>query len=146
MSLSAEELQLLPETIRNMIPILGLANVLTVVEKLGGSTWQVAEGKTAEGRQKRVALAEIVGSEIEQILHQHYAGDSIYIARCKVLITRLRDSAIHHEFDQLINNNISARSAVAQLARTHKLSDRWVWNILKNMPLQSDQPDLFNHY
>lgn len=147
MILSAEELDLLPDTIRNMIPILGLVDTMTVVEKLGGSTWQVAEGKTEEGRQKRAALAGLVGDEIESKLHQYYAGDNLYIAQCKALITKLRDAAIHQEFEFLIQKGkLSARSAVTCLAQKHRLSDRWIWEILKRLPLESPQADLFSSH
>lgn len=144
MNLTDEQLELLPETIRSMVQRIGLANTLVVVKKLGGTTWRVADGKTDDGRKQRKALADLVGEAIEAALHQHYAGADLYIAQCRALMTGLRDAAIHQEFDHLIRQGISARTVVTRLARQHRLSDRWIWEILNKVPVSSPQTELFD--
>lgn len=145
MNLTEEQLQLLPKTIHSMVQRLGLTNTLVVVEKLGGTTWRVAEGKNDDGKKQRQALANLVGEAIESELHRHYAGADLYVARCRLLIIDLRDAAIHQEFERLIREGISARAVVARLARQYQLSDRWVWEILNRLPIsaQTNQAQLF---
>lgn len=140
MHLTDEHLDLLPETLRGMVQHIGLANTLVVVEKLGGTTWRIADGKTEEGRKQRRALVDLVGEDIEAALHRYYVGNDLYIAQCKALLIELRDAAIHQTFDEMNREGVSARNIVTMLARQHRLSDRWVWNILNRVPVRVDNP------
>lgn len=145
MSLTDDQLALLPKNILDMVARLGIADTLIVVEKLGGTTCRIAEGKTSQGREQRRALAALVGEKVETALHRHYAGEDLHVAQCKALLISLRDAAIHQAFDALIREDNSARKVVAQLARQHRLSDRWVWNILNKAPVvHASQASLFD--
>ncbi|RUI34564.1 Mor transcription activator family protein [Pseudomonas aeruginosa] len=121
----------LPPQIQEMVARIGLPATLIVVSRLGGTTWRVAKGKTQSGEAKRAALAEIVGSEVEELLHREYAGEILYLAQCKAAGLQWRNMDIHARFEQGIRKGIPANTLVAELARECQISDRRVWTILK---------------
>lgn len=55
-------------------------------------------------------------------------------------LRRLRDLGIHRQFEQEVRKGVSANAAVAALARENKLSDRWIWEILKQPLGQEEAP------
>lgn len=137
--------ELLPEHVRDMVTRIGLPATMRVVHHLGGITWRIAEGRTAEGESKRAALADIVGSDIEELLHREYAGEEIYVARCHLALLQWRNIEINQRFEQGVREGLSARSLVAELAREYRLSDRRVWIILKkHLPPLPEQGTLFH--
>lgn len=136
--------ELLPRSVRDMSQRLGLSATLVVVEKLGGISWRVAEGRGGEGEARRAALAELVGSDIEEQLHHHYAGEELYLAKCDAALRRLRDLQIHRRFEAGVRQGRGARDLVAELAREYKLSDRWVWEILGRFLPEPAQGTLFH--
>ncbi|MFT0211807.1 Mor transcription activator family protein [Pseudomonas sp. F1_0610] len=133
----------LPKSVQEMIALIGFSNTLKVVQALGGTTWRVAIGRSAEGEAKREALAEMVGSEAEQLLRQHYAQNEIYLPRCCALLRKVRDLNIHNEYDIAIKQGLSARDTVWQLARQYQLSDRRVWDIVNSYIPDQEQYALF---
>lgn len=136
--------ELLPRNVRDMAARIGLPATLMVVDKLGGTTWRIAEGRNPEGEAKRAALAELVGSEIEEQLHREYAGEEIYLARCHAAVLRWRNLEIHARFEQGVREGRTARDLVAELAREYRLSDRWVWEIVNQHLPALDQGQLFH--
>ncbi|KSI64630.1 Mor transcription activator family protein, partial [Pseudomonas aeruginosa] len=91
---------MLPDTVRDMAGRIGLPATLVVVEQLGGTSWRIAEGRARRGEARRAALAELVGSDIEEQLHTHYRGEEIYVARCHKALARWRDLEIVERFEQ----------------------------------------------
>lgn len=137
---------LLPPNVQDMAQRIGLPATLVVVERMGGTTWRIAEGRTAEGEAKRAALADLIGSELEQLLHREYSGEEIYLARCHKALLHWRDLAIHQRFEQGVREGVTARTLVAELAREFQLSDRRIWDVLKHHPLSTstEQGTLFH--
>lgn len=133
---------LLPASIRDMVGRIGLSSTLTVVERLGGITWRVAEGHGPEGAAKRAALADWVGTDIEELLHRHYRNEELYIPRCHAALLALRNQHIHQRVEQGLRQGYSACALVIDLAREYRLSDRRVWEILKQVPVP-EQGGLF---
>lgn len=133
---------LLPASVRDMVGRIGLLATLTVVERMGGTTWRVAEGHGSEGAAKREALADWVGTDTEMLLHRHYAGEEIYLPRCHSALVALRNQQIHQRVEQGLRQGHSASALVADLAREYRLSDRRVWDILKQVPVP-EQGGLF---
>ncbi|MBG6291040.1 hypothetical protein I5I61_26590 [Pseudomonas nitroreducens] len=121
----------LPEQVLEIAQLVGMPAALRLVGELGGTTWDFAHGANRNGVIKVAALADIVGDEAAERLTARFGGDSFYIARCDVALRRLRDLEIHQQFEQAVREGVSARTVVAELARTYKLSDRRIWIILK---------------
>ncbi|MOA63176.1 hypothetical protein D3C78_1888090 [compost metagenome] len=55
----------------------------------------------------------------------------------------MRDLEINAQFVQGVREGVSANTLVAELARTYKLSDRRIWEILKQ-PSPEATGDLFH--
>jgi len=136
----------LPELAADMVARLGMADTLQIVERLGGLTVRIAVADTPPSRPPREPLSRVIGVDLEQRLHRHYASEILYIPRCAQLLAQQRNQAIHSEFEALLRKGKSARSIVATLARQFGLSDRRIWDILK-LPLSGEthaaQPSLF---
>lgn len=129
---------LLPRQILDIARAVGMPTAMRLVEELGGTSWEFAKGSNRNGLIRVAALADILGEEAARRLTQHMGGEKIYIPRCADALRRLRDLDIHRQFEQAIREGVSANTAVAALAREFKLSDRWVWEILKQ-PLEQEE-------
>jgi len=128
------ELSSLPATARDMAEVIGLRKTLRLVEALGGTTFPVPKRETKLGELRFNVLADVVGVDAADILVRRYGSTDLYIPRCAEALRRARDTAICREYDRLIQT-MSGNEAVQRLARTHRLSDRRVFDILKNTPV-----------
>lgn len=135
----------LPPTVRDLVRLVGPAKAMDLVTALGGTTFPVAQGRTRQGQIRYEMLAEIVGYTAADRITQHYSGESLYIPRCEGALRQARDRAIHDQFDRLLAQGWTATRAVGELARLHRLSDRRVWSILKQLPAHppAEQGQLF---
>jgi Mor family transcriptional regulator len=136
---------LLPENVRDMAQRIGLPATLVVIDRLGGTTWRVAEGRNVEGTAKRTALADLVGRDIEELLHREYAGEELYLARCHTALVYWRNLEINARFVQGVREGVTARTIAIELAREYSLSERWIWRIVKqHYPDTVEQGQLFH--
>ncbi|MDA8483612.1 hypothetical protein NNO07_11060 [Pseudomonas resinovorans] len=138
--------ELLPRQILEIADIVGLPTAMRLVDELGGTSWEFAQGASRIGMIKVAALGDILGEEAAELLTSRLGGDKIYIPQCSAALRRLRDLEIHRQFEQAVRKGTSANAAVAELARLNKLSDRRIWLILKR-PMHSatsDSPGLFD--
>jgi hypothetical protein len=129
---------LLPRQILDIAASVGMPTAMLLVEQLGGTSWEFAKGSNRNGLIRIAALADILGEEAASKLTRHLGGEKIYIPRCADALRRLRDLKIHRQFEEALLKGASANTAVAALAREFKLSDRWVWEILKQ-PLEQEE-------
>lgn len=125
---------LLPESVRNMADCLGHKAALAIVRAFGGSTIRCPEEnhtreKCSESPQNN--LIDAIGCEQSaRIFMRVYQGLVIYIPRCTDALLAMRNLEIHQEAEKSLRRGLSMRSAVAQIAMKHKMSERWVWHIL----------------
>lgn len=134
--------RVLPQQVLDIAEAIGMPATQELVEALGGTTWPVAQGKSRSGIIRHEALIGIIGVDAADIMAKHWANVPLYIPRCDVALRSLRDYKINTEFEQGVREGISANILVAELARSNKLSDRRIWEILKT-PTQQE-PDLFH--
>ncbi|MGK4344016.1 Mor transcription activator family protein [Ectopseudomonas oleovorans] len=135
--------ELLPVQVRDIADLIGLPDTLRLVEHLGGTTWDFAKGRNRHGQIRIAALGDILGEETAARLTSHLGGEKLYIPKCDAAVRRLRDLEIHRQFEQGLREGVSANTLVAELARANRLSDRWVWLILKQPMSAPDQTALF---
>ena len=131
---------LLPRQILDIARVVGMPTAVRLVEELGGASWEFAKGSNRNGLIRVAALADLLGEEAARRLTQHLGGEKIYIPRCADALRRLRDLEIHRQFEQAVREGVSANTVVAELARSNRLSDRRVWEILKQPLAQEDAP------
>ncbi|MCY1510142.1 Mor transcription activator family protein [compost metagenome] len=123
--------ELLPGRILEIAAAIGLPATQRLVEQLGGTTWTPAKGVRRLGIIRHEALSEIIGHEAAAIVAQRWANVPIYIPRCDAALRRLRDLEINRQFEQGVREGVSANTLVAEFARAYGLSDRRIWEILK---------------
>lgn len=123
--------ELLPRQLLEIADAIGLPAAQRLVDELGGTTWPVAKGVRRLGVIRHAALIEVVGERAAGIMAERWANVPLYIPKCDVALRRLRDLEINRQFVQGVREGISANTLVAELARSYKLSDRRIWEILK---------------
>ncbi len=119
----------LPPTARLLAEIIGLPEALRLIEALGGLTIAFSKGQRRDGQARYAEVAEIVGEAGALLLAERLGGAPISIPRCTAAMRAARDDQMREQFDKL-TRNVSARAAVAQLARERRMTDRNVWRIL----------------
>jgi len=133
---------LLPRQVLDIAEAIGIPATQRLVDELGGTTWPVAKGKRRLGIIRHEALVNVVGLEAAEIMAKRWANVQLYIPRCDAALRSLRDHEINTQFEQGVREGISANTLVAELARSNKLSDRRIWEILKTPT--DREPDLFH--
>lgn len=123
--------ELLPRQLLEIADAIGLPAAQRLVGELGGTTWPVAKGVRRLGVIRHAALVEVVGERAATIMAERWANVPLYIPKCDTALRRLRDLEINRQFVQGVREGISANTLVAELARSYKLSDRRIWEILK---------------
>lgn len=142
--LADSDVELLPATARELVRVVGLTAVIKLIESHGGTSLLVPQGKNRAGQAAYEALAELIGYKEMAALAEHYRGDDVlYIPSCKAALRAVRNRLIRADFDAYTREE-SANRAVTKLARIHDLSDRRVWEILKEVDLaRVEQVSLF---
>jgi Mor family transcriptional regulator len=147
MTVQIAQLQnLLPDSIHEVAAAIGMPATLRLVERFGGTTLQMRMGANRLGRAALDALSQQIGHDETQKLALLAGGEPLYIPRCHVAVRRLRDLAICSAFEASVRSGTTANFAVTELALKYKLTDRWVWRILKETPIHVEPPtpDLFH--
>jgi hypothetical protein len=133
-TLAELDLEHLPAMAQELADSIGLRKTLRLVEALGGTTFPVPKRETKLGELRFNVLADVVGVDAAEVIVRRYGSTDLYIPRCADALRRARDTAICREYDRLIQA-MSGNEAVQRLARTHRLSDRRVFDILKRTPM-----------
>lgn len=114
----------LPERARELVRLLGLAAATKLVQAFGGVTITVPKGDGRLGVIRREHLIEVVGVHATDVLLAHYGGDKLWIPSCRQALIEARNLAIVRAYER--------GASVQELALQHQLTDRWIWDILKN--------------
>ncbi|WP_181295291.1 Mor transcription activator family protein [Pseudomonas sp. Q2-TVG4-2] len=118
-----------------MAEFIGYANAFHVVAKLGGTTWVIPTRNGKKGAtsiEARAKLASALGStELATLLRNHYGGVTLYVPRCESALRAARKIAIHKTVEDGLRNGRSMVPMVKELATQFSLSDRRIWEILK---------------
>lgn len=133
-TLGQMDLDQLPSMARELAESIGMTKTLRLVEILGGTTFPVPKRETKLGELRFATLAQVIGVDAAVVLVRRYGSTDLYIPRCADALRRARDVAICREYDQLIES-MSGNQAVQRLARTHRLCDRRIFDILKQTPV-----------
>jgi Mor family transcriptional regulator len=138
--MSPEQLAGLPQSMTQLVALIGLDAALALVNRWGGLTIEVPRG-LGSGRVIE-ELRAVLGTEAANTFMQTFGGEDFYIPRCAQLLRDARDLSIQADYD--------AGTAVAELARKHHLSERSVWTTLKRdvradaRAVAAMQPSLFD--
>lgn len=101
--------------------IIGLEAVEKLVHHAGGLVLKIPKRQDGAAY---AAIAEVIGEEPAQRLVDAWGGTDYSVPKC--------DAAERLERDRQIVQAYSQGVGVGCLARRHKLTERWIWAILKN--------------
>lgn len=116
----------LPESIANIVELVGLDGALALVNAFGGLILPVPKGIREEDGNTREKLIEILGEPAALRFMATYGGERLTIARCA--------AALRDERDRQIIESYSRGESVAELVRRHQLTERQIRTILKRTP------------
>ncbi|MDO5484180.1 MAG: Mor transcription activator family protein [Desulfovibrionaceae bacterium] len=123
-----ESVALLPENAQRIWEALGDARHLwRVLHACGGPSLRVPKRLPDEGH----PLCRLLGRPCLRKLIAVFGGTQLYVPRCEALLGKLRQREIIAAFSRSTGRGVSSTAAVAALARRYSLSDRRIWQILK---------------
>lgn len=139
-SLKTLDFALLPPSAQELARVLGLQTALKMVEYYGGLTLRIPHGDTPQGLATLNDLAKNLGEPSAEALAQKYAGTALVVPNCKLALQRARDAALLEDRRALAAEGMSERQLVQCLVIKYRLTERYVWRILKKPAPILSQP------
>lgn len=133
--------ELLPETVQQMVDLVGFPAVEKIITNFGGATFRFTDGAHYFPK-----LEALIGLESAVKLREVFRGEWVYIPRCETALRVLRNYRFKADFDYLTQHlNISGRMAMLELCPIYQLSDRSGWEIVAQVrkPEESSNFALF---
>lgn len=133
-------LAMLPTQIVELIELIGFDNAMTLVKKFGGLSFEMPHStNTANGQR----LVRELGADVAELLIDHYRGDSIYISNCDALRVYLRNQALANAILARMETGVSQYQAIQEIAPAFGITERRVYDILREMTGEGSQLNLF---
>lgn len=129
----------MPPAVSAVAHLIGLPAALDLVEAFGGLTLRIPHGSNEQGRATLKLLASVVGEAAAQYIAAAYGATQLYIPNCKPALLKVRNRQLLIDRNSLAADGLSERDIVQCLARRYRISDRYVWEILKK-PLDTPAP------
>ena len=133
--------ELLPETVQQMVDLVGFPTVEKIITNFGGATFRFTDGVHYFPK-----LKALIGLESAVKLREVVRGEWVYIPRCETALRVLRNYRFKADFDYLTQHlNKSGRMAMLELCPKYQLSDRSGWEIVAQVrnPKESSNFTLF---
>lgn len=133
--------ELLPETVQQMVDLVGFPAVEKIITNFGGATFRFTDGAYYFPK-----LKALIGLESAVELREAFRGEWVYIPRCETALRVLRNYRFKADFDCLTQHlNKSGRMAMLELCPKYQLSDRSGWEIVAQVrnPKESSNFALF---
>lgn len=135
------DMDYLPESIQEIVGVIGLADTEKLVKAVGGTRFKFGKGKQETARLK--LLQQTIGETQTEKLLAVFGGDVMYIPRCQLALQKLRNQRFRAAFDDLIANGTSKAMALLQLCPEYGISQRTADSILKERETTVSQGQLF---
>ena len=133
--------ELLPETVQQMVDLVGFPTVEKIITNFGGATFRFTDGVYYFPK-----LKALIGLESAVKLREAFRGEWVYIPRCETALRVLRNYRFKADFDCLTQHlNKSGRMAMLEHCPKYQLSDRSGWEIVAQVrnPKESSNFALF---
>lgn len=133
--------ELLPETVQQMVDLVGFPTVEKIITNFGGATFRFTDGVHYFPK-----LKALIGLESAVKLREVFRGEWVYIPRCETALRVLRNYRFKADFDCLTQHlNKSGRMTMLELCPKYQLSDRSGWEIVAQVrnPKESSNFALF---
>lgn len=115
----------LPDTVKEMVEVIGLPAVVALVKSFGGTGFYLTRNGLDYER-----VVSAIGEELAKKLTEYYQAAYFYLPKCEVALRVLRNRAFNADFLALTKSGKSGRAAMIELCRKYKLSDRHGWEIV----------------
>lgn len=131
---------LLPDAAIGLIQVAGMEAAMALITTYPGTTFPIGRNQTRAGKALHMALAEVVGEQEAIRLETAYAAQRrLWIPKCDDAIREVRNRYIRQQFDQFTHQGkMSSVLAVRNLALANKLTERRVWEIIKQTDRQPE--------
>ncbi|ELP5720433.1 mor transcription activator family protein [Enterobacter asburiae] len=135
------EAQRLPETMHELIRVLGYDAAMRLAESFGGST---LSGKTGAAKERtggvhRLLESVLTRDEIRRLI-AWAGGAALYIPRCDAAVRVRRNARFADDYNNLLSEGCSGRSAMAQLCPRYGFSDRYGWELMRRWRESNTRP------
>lgn len=129
----------MPPAVSAVAQLIGLPAALDLVENFGGLTLRIPHGNNEQGRAILHLIATSVGEVAAQRIATAFGATQLYIPNCKPALLKVRNRQLVADRNSLAADGLSERDIVQCLARRYRISDRYVWEILKK-PMDTPAP------
>lgn len=119
----------LPESVQNIVDVIGLADTEKLVKAVGGTRFKFGKGKHETARLK--LLQQTIGTAQTEKLLAVFGGDVMYIPRCQLALQKLRNRRFRAAYAELTQQGVSKAMALLQLCPEYGISQRTADGILK---------------
>ena len=117
----------LPESVQDIVAVIGLAATEKFVRAFGGFSFQFSHSAKYFDK-----LRDVLGQEDAVKLQQYMRVGEVYIPRCETALRLLRNQRLYADFCHLTETDkLSGRMAVMQLCQKYQVCDRTVWEAVR---------------
>ncbi|MDR3322905.1 MAG: hypothetical protein LBS89_01720 [Zoogloeaceae bacterium] len=126
-----------PETVRELVRVLGLEAAAAVVTHFAGRSFRVPVAVSSPfqrpASRSRREILKCISFEVLTQLVKEMGGCDIYIPSCQKAMLQKQADKIRAEFDMLTGKTggYTFRQAIFDLAGRYHRSDRWIEKVLK---------------
>lgn len=132
-----ELLALLPEVIVQCVHLIGVEQVLLLVDKFGGTELYMPTLTQSYHEQR---LIDTIGEASASKLVRFFAGERVYIPRCDKLLRQARNRKFVDCVAQATDNGMSQTRAIKVFAYEFGFSERYAYEVLKASQITLDKP------
>lgn len=139
---------LLPESAKALIHVLGYAATSKLINRFGGVTLTAKSGAARErSGGVHALLREVLSDEESQKLIAYLGAEQFYIPRCDAALRQLRNARFVAAVAERQESGLSIRQAFAALCPQFGISDRLGWELISVRAGcgKLDQPGLFDN-
>lgn len=137
---------LLPESAKALIHVLGYAATTKLINRFGGVTLAAKSGAARErSGGVHAMLRDVLSDEESQKLIAYLGADQFYIPRCDAALRQLRNARFIAALAEQQSQGLSLRQAMALLCPEFGISDRQGWKLISEKMASTvpNQSDLF---
>lgn len=117
----------LPETVKEIVGVIGLPATEKLIKAFGGFSFQFSNGKVYFDR-----LKEVLGQDDAVKLQSYMGAGEVYLPRCETALRMLRNQQIYADYCQLTEQGgLSGRLAIMQLCQKYAVCDRIAWEAVR---------------
>lgn len=134
----------LPPVIRDLAALIGIEGVMQLLDAcMLGCDWRISKTRESEWYRE---WSDVLGEGLTDKVMTAWGGEEIYFPNCVRAIQEERNRAMVSQYDALLAEGMSTRSARRRLCRKFRLSDKQV-RITVNRPPPSpvDGPSVLSH-